>query len=163
MSAYLVSNAHINALLHFYRVKEQRMHSELHIYNGHGVCLGAWHRDETWVKAAQILFAENVRSLCARYPSDKAATYGTFTERDYYFPVTAKPLSAVQAIKACQCYSYQACETDDWPTTQAHALISQIKGAAINALPGYEDCAWGIKEDATFSRPVTVVKIIRLT
>ena len=53
-------------------------------------------------------------------------------------------IRALQALKACDCYDYQAGETPDYNSTPAHDIISQIRQFAIMALPGYEAAAWEI-------------------
>ena len=50
----------------------------------------------------------------------------------------------VVILKLCANLDYQSCETPDWKTTKARALLEQIKDEAIRQLPGYEDAPWGL-------------------
>lgn len=61
---------------------------------------------------------------------------------DYKFK--PKVLTAVEVLKACDCYDYQSCETDDYHETTAAKLVDRIRKSAIGKLPGYEDAPWGI-------------------
>ena len=86
------------------------------------------------------LFAENVRSVNARYSlSDDQGGY-------VYRPVNSGIIDPVRVIKSCDCLNYQSCETDDWRDTVAYALLQYIREKAIRALMGgnrYNDAGWG--------------------
>lgn len=93
---------------------------------------------------AAILLAENVRSVRYRYPDD----IGDYEEirisaREVLNTPSFKP---VEILKLCASLNYQSCETDDWQTTKAYDLLQQIKDAAIQLLPGYEEARWSIYE-----------------
>lgn len=92
--------------------------------------------------------AANVESVCYRYhesPDQYAA------ELAYVFPVRAmigvRAISPVQALKACECFDYQACEVEGYDRSKAANLIRCIRGLAIAALPGYADAEWEISGD----------------
>ena len=100
----------------------------------------------------QLLLDENLRSLSARYPGEKWTDEPLYVE-----PKATGPLSItagmipthvrpdpVVVLKCCACLEYQSCESDDWPETEAYAVLAAIKDAAIKALPGYEAAPWGI-------------------
>lgn len=98
---------------------------------------------------ADVLYQENVRSVATRYPNDTRdnlpgpcadAGHVTITGRD---ECSAKlRLAPVAILKMCDCLEYQSCETDDYRQTVAFELLDRIRGAAISALPGYEDAPW---------------------
>ena len=117
MSAFLCSDAHINALVAF--AKRQRLLPEM-----------------TPSEAGQLLFDENVRSLDARYGEEGYKAY------NYKPDCTTR--KAVEIIKLCHCYDYQACETEDYEQSRAHDLIDRIERRAITMIPGYDEAPWGI-------------------
>jgi hypothetical protein len=88
---------------------------------------------------AGILHAQNVRSVNALYREEEQA--GFIFDRDALRYVTI--YSSADVIKSAQCYTYQACETDDYQDTLAHRIIEFIISKAIRRLPGYEDAEWG--------------------
>ena len=145
MSAYIVPDFHINALVSW-------------AANRHGINVVSywWHdgryelrNDEQ--RIASVLYAENVRSVNHRYDES------TPTDGFRFKHVMTHMLKAVDVIKACYGYIYQACEADGWKDTEAHAIINAIEGAAIRSLPGYEDSnAWSLYEPASSSTPQLV-------
>lgn len=157
MSAFVVSHDHIDALLSFaskrdtygtvsYYVKETGRRVDITTENA--------------TEVGRILLTENERSIYARYtdcrPGDdnKPGTIGE-DEANYAFrpwPFNA-PLSAVSILKACSCFDYQACETDDYEDSLAATIIEAIRGRAINRLPGYDDApGWEFSRARALSR-----------
>jgi hypothetical protein len=107
----------------------------------------------------RILWAENWRSLNARYPdtkTDRAGAPGNTDEtpRDYRFRTPQRPIEAVKVIKAAHCLSYQSCETEDYYETFAAKLLQAIERNALYHLPGYEDAPWGLTEADVHPLPV---------
>ena len=88
--------------------------------------------------AVDLLYAENVKSVNFRYREDAELTGAIY---DAFAP----ELSAIEAIKACQCLSYQSCEHDGWDLSPAKALLSSIERFAITKLPGYDAASWSIE------------------
>lgn len=84
-----------------------------------------------------ILIAENYRSVNHRYRNERGEPHRIVYKR---VPL----LSPVVIIKACNCYDYQACETNDYKKSGAAAFIDNIRDLAITKLPGYEEAPWGI-------------------
>ena len=129
MSAFIVSNDHINALVRFASVYD----------------LGYYHSaSETHVRVpgnedivAQMLLDENVRSVNFRYGDTAQA------DRISY-DINAPRLTAVQTIKAAACLEYQSCETSGWTDSEAKALLDSIRSEAIAQLPGYAEAAWSL-------------------
>lgn len=101
---------------------------------------------------AEMLYGENLRSVSHRYSSDKSSATlpgshdATFTLRDFCRAWDCDP---VQVLKTIACLNYQSCETPDWEQTEAYAFLRALKNAAIQALPGYDDAAWGAPEEGS--------------
>lgn len=139
MSAYLVPDFHINALISFAALQ-------------HGARAVSYYwegkrreirNDER--RCASVLYAQNVRSVNARYQSADEA-------HGFNFRLVPHMLQAVDIIKACHGYSYQACETADWQDTEAYAIVQGIEASAIRMLPGYaESDAWCLNGPAAVS------------
>lgn len=86
----------------------------------------------------QMLLAENYRSVNHRYNENE--------EVPAYVHKHAKPLSPVVVLKALACYEHQACEGAEWRTSQAKAFCNALRKCCIEALPGYDEAPWGIKD-----------------
>lgn len=143
MSAFVVSHAHINALLTFADRKSGHF-ADIHP-KGQRFNL---HNSSDLQKLAEILYAQNVRSVHCRYPGDEDVSTlpGVIGEvgKDITFRCSAKTVTPVQALKLLSCYEYQSCETDDYLDSMAHAIIEALRRQAIYALPGYEEAAWEV-------------------
>jgi len=101
-------------------------------------------RNLTDNELGQILLAENVRSVNARYnETDETPEYE-------YRDVRFDAIDAVTVLKSVQCLNYQSCETDDWKTTTAYKVLQAIESGAIAHLRGYREAPWGwTREQAT--------------
>jgi hypothetical protein len=134
MSAYLVTDFHINALVSWAATRHGS-HAVSYYWNGRRRDL---RNDEK--RVASVLFAQNVRSVNSRYNEADPA-------HGFVFRLVVNVLNPIDVIKGCHGYAYQACETADWEETEAHAIIKAIEGAAVRTLPGYaESPAWCISE-----------------
>ena len=98
---------------------------------------------------ADILYQENVRSVRGRYPSDTWETLPGPIVKPLHIIVSGQDtcsaklrLQPVWILKMCDCLEYQSCETDDYRQTLGFDLLDRIRGAAINALPGYDAAPW---------------------
>ena len=131
MSANICPDFHINALVTWAANKHGNNSVSYYWQGSHRPLRGDAQR------IASVLYAENVRSVNARYEAcDPAHGFS-------YVPTSHNLLNPVDVIKACHGYSYQACETSDWEQTEAHAIIKGIERCAIRALPGYDESpAW---------------------
>jgi hypothetical protein len=151
MSAFVVDHAHIHALLTFAQTK--RLQDRL------GYCVNHGSERLSWDTLGKVLLAENERSVCHRYPDCTEGNMpGTIGQEaiNYRFKMFAPfsqrlqwPQVCVWVIKACDCYDYQACETDDYDTTPAHRMIKIIRAEAVRCLPGYDDAPWSISDRVT--------------
>lgn len=121
MSAYVVEFDLIDAILSY--------------ATGHNGCLRNRGMDVDDI--GQMLLDQNYRSVNFRYNESETAP-------KYVFRHYTRAMSPVQIIKACNCYDYQACETDDYGQTEAAELVRKIRNDAICNLPGYDDAEWGM-------------------
>ncbi len=132
MSAYLVPDYHINALVSWAAGR--------HGSNAVSYYWGGRRRevrgDEK--RIASVLFAENVRSVNARYRESDPA-------HGFVFKRVVNVLNPIDVIKGCHGYGYQACEAEGYEQSEAFAIVAAIAQSAIRALPGYEESnAWCI-------------------
>jgi len=137
MSAFVVGNDHINALLNW------AIHHQVSYYlpaTKERVQITAFSATEV----GQILLDANERSVGIRYPDDHEMPRGH--SEAFAFKLCGLPRlkSAVQIIKACHCLDYQCCEADDWEGTIAHRIMSAILSAATHEVPGYAAAQWEI-------------------
>jgi hypothetical protein len=133
MSAFIVSDTHINALV--------RYASRHNVRAFYGNPLAMFQVKDNEQAAAELLLAENVKSVNYRYRDNEvmSITY------DRGAPI----LTAIQAIKAAQCLRYQSCECDDFEESIAFKLIEAIISDAIPRLDGYESAQWAISDKVT--------------
>lgn len=103
---------------------------------------------------ADVLYAENIRSVLHRYPDDDEESAPGPIKKPAHIVVTAHDrraakykLPAVSLLKMCDCLEYQSCETSDWDATPAYRLLNAIRKASIHALPGYDDAPWDYYTD----------------
>ena len=153
MSCYLVSKAHIDAMVAL--VATERLRKGLKIT-----------RDEM-ATVGRLFIDANVRSIEARYPDtigkpedmpgpnidsgDRA-----FADRYTWAPVKAS-VTPVHALSILQCYEYQTCEFDGYETSEAGLLCRYLQlwiisrwfpghsvDAPLSELPGYDAAPWGL-------------------
>jgi hypothetical protein len=132
MSSYIVPDHHINTLITWANRQGQASRQVTYWWQGK-------HRNFTddVERCASVLYAENVRSVNARYREATPADGFVF---DF---VRVDRLQAVDIIKACHGYQYQASDTADFEQSEAYAMVQGIEQAAIRTLPGYaESRAW---------------------
>ena len=128
MSAFIVSDSHINAL-----VRYASRHKVGVSYGATVMRLNAFDNEQA---VAQILFEENVKSVNYRYSESET------TQIDY--DRGAPILTAIQAIKAAQCLRYQSCEHPEFENSLASKFIEAIISNAIPDLDGYDTAQWAI-------------------
>ncbi len=140
MSAFLVSREHIpylvNAARHYARADNVGI-------SWFSQKTGKWQTFDGWdgalaSKIGQILWDANVKSMIVRYGRGiSAETY------EHPQDPEARVYNA-QVLKAVACLDYQSCESDDWETSEARAILEAIKSAAITSLPGYDEAEWSL-------------------
>lgn len=148
MSAFLISDATINAILTFAQ-KQQLVLPHPHDTEGTSVALYSTDLCDLF---GRELLRENIRSLHYRY-SDRA-TFGGSKDGDawlarYHFQPDRRGLllstsDPVALIKATHCYDYQSCECPDYLNSWAATLMTGIREALCHHLPGYGDAPWGL-------------------
>lgn len=140
MSAFIVSNDHINAIVTY--CVDKRV----------SYWTGKEHQTvQTWnaEEVGRILMDENVRSVVCRYPSEAGEFANEGSDYSYrHFPT---PLTPVEIIKACHCLGYQSCETDDWEASLAWRILQSVISHASHQLPGYDGAPWEINPHSAAS------------
>ncbi len=131
MSAYILSNSHIDALLTYAQ-------SKLITFYIDGMIFDARKQDDI-NKIGQILVNTNHESVNERYNENDLAD-----EYKFRFDFQHSHMKAVQVLKACGCYDYQACEIKNYLMSLACKIIQTIRMEAIHNLPGYSDAEWSI-------------------
>jgi hypothetical protein len=137
MSAYMVDDAHIDALIDIAKQYERE-------YRGIGRGQLYWHfgspgqsrslRDQTETEIGRTLLAENARSVGYRYREvqDPAAL-------TYVYRPTKREYAPSQALMAIRGYEYQACETPDWDCSEPHAFCRALFRRVVDvAIPQRE-------------------------
>lgn len=129
MSAFIVSDKHLQTLINWANQNQVYFY-----YNGKH-----YKSDDvpTLDLLLTVLHRQNVRSVDRRYQEKNVVD----SLRVKLTPVT---LSPVEILKACDCYDYQACETEDYHQTFAYDIIRRIRETAITKLPGYSGAKWSI-------------------
>ena len=136
MSAYIVSDKTINVIIDWVATHSQ---FDSHLYLSRDEVFNLRDRRDLQ-RLAEILKAENQRSVNYRYGEDLPVDSITFQRSPF------RRMTAVEILKLCDCYSYQACECEDWPETRACRILDRIRDRAIYQLPGYDEAPWGIDE-----------------
>jgi hypothetical protein len=163
MSAFVVENELLDFVLDFAR---QQPHGGAYIYRPSTHQHMPVDTPEALSAIGQILHDENVRSVNCRYREEEAAdpyVWKPHAAAGVQFRAYApadRLTRAVAVLKALACFDYQACETDDYGTTDAAAIVRYLREAAIHALPGYDAAKWGAP-DAPAADP-DAPKLIRL-
>ncbi len=131
MSAYIVHKKHIDALISF------MVSRQISVYlPSTGEDIKA---DGNQDRIGQILWDANHQNVSQRYNENNEAPV-------YKYEVYPRPLSPVEALKACAGYSYQCSDMREYDESVANQIIESIKYKAINGLPGYDEAEWAIDE-----------------
>ncbi len=118
MSAFIIHEDHINALVSYAKTKK---------------LLGDFSAQQ-WTTE---LYQENVKSIEYRYPSEKEKYSKDISFQIDYYAVSR--LRAIDILKMVACYEYQACEHQEWETSAAYKMCQRLKNYAVRNLPGYEE------------------------
>lgn len=98
--------------------------------------------DKDLQELGQILLDENYKSYNFRY--NQLGNVPKFVYRPRYQLEDGTLIKAINILKACDCFDYQACETDDYKQSKAFKIIDHIRGNAITRLPDYDKAeGWG--------------------
>ena len=123
MSAFMVSHTHISALLNF-AIRHRVNYS---LPGGSRVEISV----PNATRIGRDLLAENNRSIHARYGDDESAHVNSYA---YSANPKFEKLDAADIIQACDCFDYQACETDDYKESLAYLIVDRIRSAAVREL-----------------------------
>jgi len=124
MSAFLLGDNHLNAILNFYsdsRGEDPATDKHLQIWG-------------------DKLRQQNMASVNYRY-EEKIST-PSFT-----FKRCPSEISAVQALKLCECYEYQTEDAPDYNTSEAKFILKAIMKSALHSLPGYDKAEWSLVDE----------------
>jgi hypothetical protein len=112
----------------------------------------AWYGADGWetmtdkAKTAQMLWDENIKSVCARYsckPQDAPGPGGDYKYGRH--DIRTKPVNPLAVLKAISHYEYQSCEHVGWKESSAKRFCESLRRVAIQSIPGYEN-AYDSKE-----------------
>ena len=145
MSAFMVSKQHIDAIVAtaFWGPEGSRDQWSAY-YNGEGFGYDRLNQ------LGEMLVKENLSSIHARYPDTLENPEGTpgpieqYWLQPYTFKHPAHAYTAVEILKAIDCYEYQSCEHDEWATSTAAKFCNELRGKLIGFLPGYDAAPWEI-------------------
>ena len=132
MSAFIVSDRHISALL---RAGLER--------DGYGQTV-QW--PLTRANASEVgamMLRENIASVVYRYDKDEPSRYPNANPEQFRFR-DSLPLSPVETLKLISSYEYQSCEHPAWECSDARRFCEALRQHAIGRLPGWDKAAWTI-------------------
>jgi len=142
MSTFIVEKAHIDYMLTAGMLRHPMSGHTLRWWtqNIRGLAeIAEYRRELTEDTAGQVgamLLAENQRSVNHRYDEDEL-------EEPYLF-ARVRGVSSVWALKAIDCYEYQACEHAGWDDSEARRFCVALRDWVIDLLPGYMEAPWGL-------------------
>lgn len=127
MSAFLVGNDHLNALVN------------LALYGPSGREVRpdkVWHalrerNREAAQELGELLAGENLASVNHRYREHNESV------PFIWLPNRARP-TALEGLKAIACYEYQACEHPGWEASEARAFCEDLRRRLVACLEGYD-------------------------
>ncbi len=146
MSAYIVSKAHIDAIVTFAVRGTRRVGTVKRLAEdtGHGEFVSTSVYTPSQIGAA--LWAENHASVDYRYSESTPVPTYAFRPKCHGHAGTksTRLLMPLDIIKLCQSLKYQSCEHPGWEASFASDFLKRVIAAAISALPGYDNAFWGI-------------------
>jgi hypothetical protein len=157
MSAFVVSNEHISALIAAACDTEHPIHWQgksgwAYSANGEWRTLGA-DDGSSATSVGRMLLAENIRSVDFRYrnsrPDVRDWVKESAEEAETYDYTFSKEVAAVyrnipQMLCLLHSYMYQANETDDWEETEAYRFCVRLMTELTTRLDGYKQARWTI-------------------
>lgn len=169
MSAYVVDREHIRYLIN--AAMSLTRHGSTFTWLWDFGCVGGYKTSELpfgdserAVAVGQMLWDACIRGVANRYPDDTVPQLPGPTSESYVYDKHyldhGGRVDPVQALKACKCFTYQACESPDFTDSEAGAFIESLVATAINRLDGYEDAEWGAPAPV-FPDPTEVARIAR--
>lgn len=140
MSAYIVSDNHINAIVSYFanRVAGEGLWTKIDGQYNYLTPDNAHH-------IAYELYRENVRSVDYRYSEANGDEDYTFT----YLRHVKDVYTVGDIAKALDGLEYQSCERDDYHHSQAYQILHDMRKALLSkvcAQEGVEHDTWSIDE-----------------
>jgi len=132
MSAYHVSDLHINVLVswaRFYQLEIYTKSVKLDLNN-----------DQDFKNMGQILRNANNKSMMAKYRDEPI---GYLPECIGHPRISM--LATGNILSACRCFEYQACEYGEWEESEARSIIRQIERCCMERARFYDEF-WGISD-----------------
>lgn len=144
MSAYMVSDAHIHAILITAiegpkDAQEQIMRGQWSQLTFGNPSKKLWY--ETAAECGRMLVYANAISVDHRYPKHPSSRWAVSA---YRFKESAPRLTVVQALKALDCFDYQSSEHPDWESSPARKFSDCLRARLITMLPGYDAAQWEV-------------------
>lgn len=130
MSAYIVDEHHINALVNFGRSER------VTVWDKQRDLMHDFWKD--YIMLGQVLVDENYKSVNYRYREHT-------TPYVYVFHYDTKPRTPVQILKAINCLEYQSCGHPEYYSSLAYDILQNLVHSAIYLLPGYDEAAYEIR------------------
>lgn len=134
MSAFMCTDEHISAIIEYGALVGCAMYPN-------GLPSVSFKGNEKFL--AQELKNANIRSLNERYDEELTLEKVRFVQRAES-EWAAFPYDAVQIVKLCDSFNYQACEVNDYESTDAYRIVQTVKDWAARRVDGYEEAAWAI-------------------
>ncbi|MGC5225130.1 hypothetical protein ACPW96_21385 [Micromonospora sp. DT81.3] len=160
MSAFMVDPEHIHVLV-WAAVHSKPTEPELHTYTRdeptpynaveESGWSGEWNvrrlrKHLTETAYGQFLVDANAASVNRRYDEDHAYIY------EYRTP-THTQWQPVEILNAINCFEYQACEVEDWASSEAKQFCDRLRRRIEERLPNASNGPWEIRPDV---EPATV-------
>jgi len=142
MSAFIVDNAHINAILN---ATAPRFAGDSATYYWKGKL---YYMGGDTQRLGQVLTDENHRSVNYRYNEQTEP-------RRFQRVMLNKSFSPLEIVKLCHGYSYQSCEAPDWKETEAYAIVGALRERSIRRIEGYEEAPWTLYDQESVAAVVT--------
>jgi hypothetical protein len=143
MSAWIVSEEHIHAMVHLALFGPTDGEDDWFFDRREFVFYlrGKQHRyDLTNAdELGQMLWRECHRSVNARY-GERTRT------PSYSYRKPQRVPNPVEGIKTIHCYRYQSCEHAGWEASEANAACQSLIDTLTHTLPGYNVAPWGWDE-----------------
>ncbi len=113
------------------------------------------------------LLAECIESVACRYGLTSGARCRSIEEilaaglpgpdpipdpRNYEWTDFGAALTAVEILKAIDCYSRQSCEHPGWGTSGAFAFCARLRSAVIGVMDGYDAAPWEWTKETALGR-----------
>ncbi len=139
MSAFLVSDKHINTILSYANRHDVPLYTKQNNYDRQNI--------DDLQKLSQLLINENDKSVSERYNYTRQEPPIKFKFETTKFSENSAEAHA-QIIRLCNCYDYQSCETDDYYQSAAHEIVGCIKNTAtrnlIEAIDINDEIEWTV-------------------